>query len=119
MATHCPCAPALSGSAVRWPKRPTLWADGRVVGAAILSAAILLLTVWAGPDFIGHLLGAGDADHCAVCAAAHGMRAGVSTPPVVLIPALRPFGPPPASTSATFIAPAVPTAPSRAPPPLA
>ena len=67
---------------------------GRPLGAAVLAAAIFTLAALAGPDLIGHLLGAGDADHCSVCAAVHGMRAGAPMATVVLVPALLLVGPP-------------------------
>jgi len=67
----------------------------RPLGAAVLAAAIFILAVLTGPHLIEHLLGKdGDPDHCAVCAAVHGMRAGALAATVVLVPALLPVGPP-------------------------
>jgi hypothetical protein len=74
--------------------RPTPFPCSRAVGAAVLAAAIFTLAVLAGPHLIEHLLGKdGDSDHCAVCAAIHGARAGAPTAPVLLVPALLLVGP--------------------------
>ena len=88
----------------------------RALMAAVLAAATFTLAVWAGPDLIGHLLGAGDADHCTVCAAVHGMRAGARTAPVVLVPALLLVGPPSLLGQLSLPAVATSTPSSRAPP---
>ena len=61
----------------------------RTVEAFVLLVVLFTLTVLAGPHLIEHLLSTdGDSDHCVVCAAIHGARAGVPAAPVVLVPAL-------------------------------
>ena len=66
---------------------------GRTVGTFVLLVVLFTLTVLAGPHLIEHLLSTdGDSDHCVVCAAIHGARAGVPAAPVVLVPALLLIG---------------------------
>jgi len=82
-----PASPSFSAKR-RHRARAALRASHQVVGAAILVAIIFLLGAWAGPHIIGHLLGVGDADHCLVCAAMHGIRGGTPTAIAVSVPAL-------------------------------
>ena len=84
---HSPAPPPLSAARPH-RTRAALRASRQVVGAAILAAAIFLMGAWAGPHIIGHLLGVGDADHCLVCAAMHGIRGGTPTTIAVSVPAL-------------------------------
>ncbi|MFI5341287.1 MAG: hypothetical protein ACHQ7N_15800 [Candidatus Methylomirabilales bacterium] len=93
-----------------------MW-SGRPIGAAVLAAAIFTLAVLAGPHLIEHLLGKdGDPDHCAVCAAVHGMRAGAPTAIVLLVPALLLVGPPTVRHQSKVPALTIPVPSSRAPP---
>ena len=64
--------------------------DARVAGAALLAGVMLALAVYAGPHLLEHLLGqdTDDADHCALCAAIHGMRSGAPLALMLLVPAL-------------------------------
>jgi len=96
--------------------RPTPFPCSRAVGAAVLAAAIFTLAALAGPDLIGHLLGAGDADHCSVCAAVHSMRAGPPMATVVLVPALLLVGPSTLQQQSKVPALTIPVPSSRAPP---
>lgn len=91
----------------------------RALGAFVLATAIFTLAALSGPDLIGHLLGAGDADHCPVCAAVHGMRAGASMATVVLVPALFLVGPPTLRWQSSVPAVSIPAPASRAPPAIA
>lgn len=91
----------------------------RPLGATVLAAAIFTLGALSGPHVIEHLLGAGgDPDHCAVCAAIHGARAGLSgtgAPPVHVL-LLVDLAPPPRQPAIQAVASPVPS--SRAPPPV-
>ena len=91
--------------------------SGRPSGAAVLAAAIFTLAVLAGPYLIEHLLGkAGDPDHCAVCAAVPGMRAGAPMATAVLVPALLLVGPSTVQHQSKVPALTIPVPSSRAPP---
>ena len=81
-------SPSPPFAAIRQHRTHALPAGRQIVGIAILAAVIFLLGAWAGPHIIGHLLGVGDADHCLVCAAMHGIRGGTPTAIAVSVPEL-------------------------------
>jgi hypothetical protein len=114
---HASVRPPSSGRAGRGLRMGGLC--GRPLGSAVLAVTTFTLAVLAGPDLIGHLLGAGDADHCPVCAAVHGMRAGAPTATVVLVPALLLVGPPTLRCQSSVPAVARSSPSSRAPPAIA
>ena len=91
----------------------------RTVGAAVLAAVLVALTLLAGPHLVEHLVGADrDADHCVVCVALHGARAGIPAAPLTLLAAVVVVGRP--TLEPLLAGPAVSplSASSRAPPTL-
>ena len=88
----------------------------RILLTVFLVTAILALAGLSGPHLIEHLLGAGDADHCPVCAALHGVRAGVAMAPVVLVAALLLVGAPAVQHHRPVLTVAIAPLPPRGPP---
>jgi hypothetical protein len=109
--------PSLQGLRGKEGGTPTPRLRSRTLGAAFLVAAILTLAALAGPHLVEHLLGVGgDPDHCAVCAAVHGMRAGLSAAAADSVAALPLAGLPSLQHPLSAPAVTIPAPSSRAPP---